>query len=322
MIGICYHPTKVVLIDDNKNFLDSMMIQLGDKYSCSPYLDPKVALSFLKDEYALTPFHTRLASDDIKKVHHEIYNAQRFEEITVLVVDYCMPRMNGIDFLRKLKDVPMMRILLTGETGVELAVEAFNENLIDKFILKNTPDIAHVLENTIEELQKKQFSTASELFLNYSASSSKPILSILKDEDFAGFFTNLLKEKKITEYYLLDDKGSFLLFDENAHPSWLIAVSDDAMNTYQTLAEHGGASSSVIDGIKNRTHLLYFNDGETSQMPPVSEWDSHLYPAQILPSNMPHHYAYLTELKTNTIGWKKILPYHQFLDEHYSKLAF
>src|SRR5947207_2988322 len=132
MIGVCYHPTNVVLIDDNKNFLDSMMTQLGNKYSCSPYLDPRAALSFLKDEYTLTPFHTRLVSGDMKKIHHEIYNAQRFNETTVLIVDYCMPRMNGIDFLRKLKDTSMMRILLTGETGVELAVEAFNENLIDK----------------------------------------------------------------------------------------------------------------------------------------------------------------------------------------------
>ena len=62
-------------------------------------------------------------------------------EFPVIVSDMKMPGMNGADFLIKVKEKQpdAIRILLTGESGLEEAIKAINESDIYKFLTKPCP---------------------------------------------------------------------------------------------------------------------------------------------------------------------------------------
>jgi response regulator RpfG family c-di-GMP phosphodiesterase len=75
----------------------------------------------------------------------------------VVVSDLRMPGMNGIDFLTKVKEVSpdTVRILLTGQAELEMAIAAVNEGAIFRFLTKPCP----------QELLTKTLDAALEQFL-------------------------------------------------------------------------------------------------------------------------------------------------------------
>src|SRR5436305_12779015 len=63
---------------------------------------------------------------------------QRFEPVALLVADYRMPHMSGIDFLSAaIRDFPdVRRVLLTAYSDTEAAINAINVVKLDHYLLK------------------------------------------------------------------------------------------------------------------------------------------------------------------------------------------
>jgi DNA-binding NtrC family response regulator len=77
-------------------------------------------------------------------------------EVSLVVSDYNMPRMNGLAFLKQVKaQYPhILAIMLTGQAELEIAVKAINEAGVYKFIQKpwNDADLKITLRRTLESL--------------------------------------------------------------------------------------------------------------------------------------------------------------------------
>jgi len=75
------------------------------------------------------------------------------EEIAVIVSDYNMPEMTGVELLSRVKDISpdTTKILLTGITDFNVAVEAINTGQVFRFILKpwNSTDLVKTVEEAI-----------------------------------------------------------------------------------------------------------------------------------------------------------------------------
>ena len=63
-------------------------------------------------------------------------------EVSLVISDYNMPRMNGLDFLKTVKGLypHILAIMLTGQAEIDVAVEAINEAGVYKFIRKPWDD--------------------------------------------------------------------------------------------------------------------------------------------------------------------------------------
>ncbi len=57
---------------------------------------------------------------------------------SVVVTDYCMPEMNGIEFLKRVQEIApeSVRMLLTGSADLNAAIEAVNQGNIFRFLTK------------------------------------------------------------------------------------------------------------------------------------------------------------------------------------------
>lgn len=63
---------------------------------------------------------------------------QAIDCIDVVIADFDMPGMDGLDLLRRVRICwpPVFRVLLTGRTDVSLAIKALNEQAAHRYFLK------------------------------------------------------------------------------------------------------------------------------------------------------------------------------------------
>jgi CheY-like chemotaxis protein len=324
-VPICYFPTTVVLVDDSKRFLTNVSYKLDEQLAYLLYDDPEKALEYLKKgdtqnslinkclslspDIAYMP-NQHAVNVDITAIHQEIYNPHRFNEVTVVVVDYSMPIINGVQFCEQLKDTRIKKIMVTGEADQIIAVQAFNAGIIDKFILKSDPDFEKVFNESIVELQNQFFQELTEKIVSVLAIDPDYILD---DPNFITLFKEITKKHKVVEYFLLDASGSFLLLDENASPSWLMVKSPDELQMYQDLAEDTGASPSSLKQLKAREKIPYFHHEKDFLMLQGSKWDSYLYSAHKLQGKRDYYYALVKETMGSPVRSQDILSYENYL---------
>lgn len=289
-VACCSFPSRIVMIDDNRRFLQSLAFNVDDLFSCSLFVKPFQALQFLREEYqsqldtqqwldfsTALPKHSLMLKISPRKILQQIHNASRFDEISVVVVDYAMPNINGLEVCQLLADLPIKKVLLTGKADHAIAVQAFNEGLIDHFIRK---DDLHFRENfceAIKRLQHAYFVDNSATLLNNIA-SRKP--TCLLTENYQRALQNFFEQHQLREYYLIDTLGSILGLNENGLPYWFIVRSEQDMQNMSEYAEKQTASANIISELTERDSLPFFGLAKSFNETDVTEWEMNLYPCQ------------------------------------------
>lgn len=114
---------SIALIDDDLLFLEAMSSLLKEKYLLEVFSNPINALNYFYDSYP---------------VSSQVSTSNNLFEIGVIIVDYNMADMNGIELCRKLNFLPSKKILLTGDGCEKLPTDALNEGQINCFIRKDS----------------------------------------------------------------------------------------------------------------------------------------------------------------------------------------
>jgi CheY-like chemotaxis protein len=327
-IPTCYFPSTVLFLDDNRDFLLNFVLQLDEGLAYRIFDNPTKALNYLHnkhlefsflenncageyDKAKKTQFANGDLSDEIAAINAEVYNPNRFAEVSVVVVDYAMPGMDGLEFCRRIENPKIKKILLTGQADETLAVEAFNEGLIDRYIKKNDTHAIELITKSIEDLQAQYFNTIS-LEIERMLSINPP--ACLKDEGFIHFFKNVIAENHIVEYYLAEKSGSFFMLDEDANTSFLIVKNERDMVCCQELALSHGVDKDVLSGIasRNKIPVIWGNNALNLTK---DDWASCLFPAEQLHIPSAHYYTYLKGNDLFNVRQPKILSYNRYLEE-------
>src|SRR6185369_10734710 len=106
-------------------------------------------------------FGDRLLRLQLSELRSVIDDRSRQQRVSVAVVDYDMPKMTGVEFCRAIRDLPVKTILLTGKAGLETAISAFNEGVIDCFLQKQDANVSSALRREIKRLQEEYFEDIS-----------------------------------------------------------------------------------------------------------------------------------------------------------------
>jgi sigma-B regulation protein RsbU (phosphoserine phosphatase) len=121
---------RVLLVDDDPNILAAFQRQLRKKADIQTALSGAAGLEILKSG---APF-------------------------AVVVTDYCMPEMNGIEFLAQVRRISpdSVRMLLTGSADLAAAIQAVNQGNIFRFLTKPcaSEELLEVLKVGIEEYRR------------------------------------------------------------------------------------------------------------------------------------------------------------------------
>lgn len=320
-----YHPTTIALVDDEPKFLQNLSLELDPSIAVRMYRSAADALAAIMEhqpyrqeirnfqnvtETIGNPLHEHLICLDVSSIHRKIFDDERFQTFSVVVADYDMPGMDGIELFSKLGPGPVGKILLTGRADEKTAIEAFNSGLIDRFVRKQNANAAQMLSRYIRDLEQAYFRSISSM-IRWSLEVESPLF--LHDPVFSSFFDEFRRSHEITEFYLTAEPPGFLLMNSSGRPSLLMVQTTSDLDLHLDVAADQDAPDELLARIKEREVIPYFpgDDGLYSRDEP--EWRAALYPAEILHGREPYYYALVDRPVSYAIGPGTVRPYSQYL---------
>lgn len=323
-IAGCYFPTTVAIVDDDKVVLKRLSAMVSDEYPYISFNSSIEALNFLTKEYQPNSFmqrvilrpdenenEHRVLDIDVRAIHQEVYNPQRFAEVSVMIVDYAMPGLTGAELCQQLKYLPIKKIMLTGEATHDLAVKLFNGKIIDNFFRKDKGNFLELILQAVQEQQAHYFQDLSELVVSSLTKDPNRPPACLDDPIFIQFFNQICREKNIVEYYLADASGSFLLLDSDGHPYWLVIKTEVEMEGWTETARDTEAGQMIVQPMERREKVLFLLSDEDFDKP-ASQWAANLHPSKPLQGRTLYHYALIKDSPAYPLS--KILSYQDYLN--------
>lgn len=322
----CYFPTKVIFVDDNTFFLESMEGVLdGSLASCDFFDNPDAALEVINNTQNLDFLTADYSLKEIKipEIYRVVYNPQRHEEISTVIVDYEMPRMKGLEFFEKIKNPHIRKILYTGIASEELAIQAFNDGLIDGYIRKNDPTPTKTINKFVSESQYKYFKSLTDASLEAilrEYSNDNPGETAFYDPVFIEYFNKLVKEHNICEYYLNESSGSFVFLTANGKTSALFTYPEEIFERvhldFQSALEDAAASKrqispSLIKDLEGNRKMICLPICGDEMHPDPEEWERYAYPVEVIQGKYPYYVAYAPDAEY--IEQSKIVSFNQYM---------
>lgn len=266
-IPLLYHPANIVLLDDDRKFLNDMCFYIDDKIPYVLETDQNKLLNYLQSHTyqseALTALVSRPTFSNVEDkldfseafivdFSHlrNIDSANRFKKVIVVFVDQQMPGMTGLEFCKKVRaeGLAVKLILLTGQAGADAAVKAFNENLIDGYLPKSDFQLKEKINAYANNFSWQQFIELSNTLAGFLSHIMKP----LYDEQFTEVFTKTCQSNNINEFYLLDSTCSFLMLDEKGHAKQFLVRNEEDYEDCYTMAKDSEAPYDVLQALRGR----------------------------------------------------------------------
>lgn len=324
MIPCCFHPTRVILVDDDREFLENLNNGLSsESASYQHFNNPEKALHYLNEVYKPNPFPNRYIQGvdedkwehrrldvNIWDTHHEVYRPERFEEISVIVVDHSMPTISGIELCRQITDSNIQKILLTGMTDQNIVIRAFNEGIIHHYIRKQDHDMVEQLNQAIESAQWRYFNKLSEVTLK-AIISDDLVNYAIADPNFQNFFKKLVKQYKLREAYLCESMGSYVFLTEDGVSHGLAVNSADQLEVSCDSAEALDIDASLLKELKKQKKMMFYHSRQAIFEPPAKEWKNYVYPPQILQGKRETYY-YVFDSNLFDIDLSRVLPFGEY----------
>lgn len=233
-----------------KMFDDSLKASLFFSNYVSP-LSQKLILNSLPEHEDFDTINKIPINFDLDNIINFANQVEHQDEIGILIVDYKMPKINGIDLCKQLKNTSIKKILLTGELDFREATEAFNNQLIDGFVQKDQ-DLAKNILSFIEVFNKTFFIEKTNNIKNYLETNA---LLPNSDPIFIEFFNRWLIDNQIIAHYIIDKNGSCLLINKDKEISYLILHTDYSLNNFIKSYEDDEDLETSITSIINREKI-------------------------------------------------------------------
>lgn len=318
-----YHPIKVIFLDDSRAFLDALDLEFCTQFNMRTMTNPDTA-KYTIDNHSqnITKSVFNLVNDidsdtttnrvigfEVSNILNIIYDQIRFDHVAILVVDYEMPDINGIEFCQTLKDRKIFRIMLTAEADKDTVIKAFNNGLIDKFILKTSENLYSEITWAIQELTHCYFKEISSSIIN---GHNGPLSALFNNESYLQLFADVVSKVQPVEYYLVDNSGSFVFLDKDANPTWLIVKNNKELDEQLELIQGYDVPVQIIESVAKKEKILFLLS-EKEYKKPSSEWVKHMFDSKKLDNN--YSYSIVSGHLSDSIDWGRVVAYSTYIGD-------
>jgi CheY-like chemotaxis protein len=290
--------------DDADSFLDKVVdfIKIPN-ITFKRFSDPRKAMDYVNEESGLNNLDCfdlarggeESTSDwksillNINCLHKEIYSLDRFSRISTIITDYSMAGMNGVELSASVMDPNIQKILLTAIADEMVAINAFNDGLINRFMKKEQVDFEGEIKRNVSKSVRQYFRIHTE---DISKNLSVYGKTHLRDPIFANFFSSICEGKDYVEYYMLDTLGGYLFLDAEGNPSFLCVLTEPEISRVVDIAiESGEVAQDILEALQSREYMLVSHNC-SGQLPPLEEWRNYLRPARRLDGYQTYYFAF------------------------------
>jgi len=230
-------PKRVIYVDDDGKMLDALRMTMRPDAAREFVNSPEAALQSLSQEMLYwSSIETLLATVQERRMdgfaearyYVESYfrDWRRFHITGVLIVDYNMPGMNGLELLKRVSECPARRVLLTGVADAEIAVRAFNAGLIHKFIPKNTPNLYGEIRNSSEEIHLSVCEHMGHLMRGTLRNDQ---IELLHDEHVIKALLDKIEDLDWSEYVVVGQPFGIIGLSHDGPLQWLQLETADGL---------------------------------------------------------------------------------------------
>jgi CheY-like chemotaxis protein len=236
----------------------------------------------------------------LTRQHIKRFDQFKVREVSVVVADYSMPAMNGIEFCEKIHNTAVRKILLTGHATSSEAVKAFNNNIIHYYLNKSDVNMLQELETAIHQLQHAYFNEISSSIKAEAIDSGTPFFA---DSELARYFKNNCETLEVTEYYYLTNPSRFSLQTKSG--------KEFIVEHLQVLMEEG-APEDICTSIKSRAFVPYFKSADGYYEPGIPNPQTNIHPAEHVKGKVNYYCAVLCDDNTasNNALNLRVGPFH------------
>ncbi|MYM35312.1 hypothetical protein GTP38_13325 [Duganella sp. FT94W] len=264
------HPTLTVLVDDSDSFLRSLSFQLNPMLANKTFHDALDALRWLRASApdSAMPLHVNfdmqnLPADqcnvtlELDRIYRIAEQRERFATPSVLVVDYSMPQMNGLEFCEAVAHLPCKKILFTGAADEKVAVSAFNRGLIDRYIQKSDDHALDILEMEIATMQDCYFDSRADILREMAALHDYRFLT---DPTLTAVVRELKRAMGFVEHYIFPNPTGILFLDQQGKATLMVIETEQSMQSQYEIARDSDAPRSLLKALMERRVLTFFSD--------------------------------------------------------------
>jgi len=229
-----------------------------------------------------------------------------------------MPEMNGLEFLMELKNPFIKKVLLTGQADTELAIKAFNKQLIDQYIDKHDPRLKQVLNSTISVFSEQYLRSSYKLITDPIIASHHD--TFLTDAKFQEYFYDLRLKTQCMEYYMIDHPHTgYLMVDRKGRKRGLIVYREEALSEHIADLKQWRAPAKLINEVIQKNLIPTFNGSEedlNAEHPFIKQWERYYHPAIKIKSTKNYFVAMLTEEDLPQCYQGQVIPYADFIENN------
>ena len=269
LVPMFYYPLRILFVDDDVELLKAYQ-SLDMPNMISTENDPIKALEMISNnphdyinifnDITVASDVDCLRSDDepvisftFDNIQKVINNNEKHTQYGIIVADYEMPMMNGLELCNRLMNkFDIIKILLTGKYSQSDSVTSLNKGVIDYFLSKGKATTPTELIECINELQLKYFKNITSYFIK--ATTNK--FNFLKDAHFAKLVSRIISENKIHSYYMLNNTGCFLMIN-NQNKFILNSYTDFDLDLFCNV--HDYLAYDFLSPIQQRQRIPSFN---------------------------------------------------------------
>lgn len=295
-------------MDDNQEFLSALTRSFAKKMNIKAFSDAQLAINYLNDQHSESREWNAVNKPELygdsEKWVKEVLNRPSLKrlnkhenlDVSVLVVDYDMPSMDGISFCQQIKNPTIRKILLTGYATANDAVRAFNSGAIHYYVRKGDEDMAEQLASAIEQLQQAYFEELTSTIKMEAVDSGTPFFA---DPKLAEYFQLICSDLNIKEYYYLSNPSRFALHAHDGSKSLCLIYSDADIEEHLTILTEEDAPSDLYDTIASRKFIPMFASEDGFYEPESFDASMQIYPAQKIVGETNYYCAVIAEHETN-----------------------
>ena len=286
-----FYPTTILLIDDDKQFLDKVVSVLSRHYKTIALNDPKEAVDFLTQKEGRSFFRGQKLS---KKLHEDILSLRleaedkgRFDDILISVIDYDMPNTSGFDVMKQVglsdyyRKNEHLYILLTAKRASEFDKELAEDVVGREYISKYDVNHLEMLLTRIAQHTTSMYQRLSHEMATILAKDEREQTSFLNDGNFLPIFNTYLKEHDICEGYLVDRQGSLMFLDNQANFHWLFVRNEKGIANSIAMAKQYDAPELIIDKLKSKEYILSLYEKDDFEKKSPIDWEKYLLKATL-----------------------------------------
>lgn len=245
-ISLYKRPGTVAFLDDDTDFLELLGEVMPAEWSLKLFDEPVHLFESMQADNQIFADETWAHQSVVEKTkggesaitqmlqYWRTDGIKRYSSTRVLVVDYSMPALTGLEVLERLEDWPGARLMLTGQADEMLAVTAFNKGLIHQFIPKQTKDLAKRLVDTVYTLLDLPLGDLGKIWLG---NLTREQLALVRDATVCSWLMSLIKAQDWVEYVVVGAPFGILGLSADGVPGWLQIEHHDSSRSLEELTE-------------------------------------------------------------------------------------